>query len=124
MRFCVSFNDGLASLNGATGVNFYSPDTTMANTTVRGNTLIAHTTWPVLAPAPGTVSFGAVLVTSNAVLAMGVGALVNFDVPQQSMNFSGNAYWSAQEVGGWCGVVVWCGVVWCGVVWCGVVFGE
>ena len=94
----MSYNDGLASLNGAAGINFYAPDHTMSNTTVRGNTLFAHATWPVLALAPGTVSFGDTLVIGNAVVALGAAPLLQFNVAGQAVNFSSNAYWSDMGV--------------------------
>lgn len=102
IRYSVSYNDGGACSNGASGLNFFSPDATLSGTAVVGLTIVGgNTTPPLVAPLNSySAPFYNTLISSNAFLALGAagrGAIIDFDVPGglPGLNFSGNAYWSA-----------------------------
>ena len=95
VRFSVSIYDGQASLNGATGLNFFSPDNTLTHTHAYGNTFISTDSWALVAPAPGSAPFAYTLIERNALVAMATAPQLSFELGAlDGLNFSGNAYWS------------------------------
>ena len=100
-RFSVSFEDGQDSLNGATGVNWYTPSV-LTDTLVLGNTLVTSNTIPVVETFPQAgSSYPGILLQQNAFLALGSigpqwGApAIDFSAVPPGIRLSGNQYWAA-----------------------------
>ena len=101
VRFYVSLEDGLTSMNGATGVNGWTPSV-LAGTTVLGSTLVSGSGVPVVAPlASGAGTYVNISLLRNALLALGgssaatAGVPVDFAAIPAGARLSGNEYWSA-----------------------------
>lgn len=101
IRFSVSYEDGQASLNGATGINWWTPSV-LGSTLILGMTLVSNNTIPVIGPLEsGGGSYPNVSVLSSALLSLGaVGSewgspVLNFVPAPPSANLSGNQYWSS-----------------------------
>ena len=96
IRYSVSFEDGLASLNGATGVNWWTP-TMLADTYVLVNTLVSSNAVPVVAPLD-TPALPNISLVRNVLMSLGqggTGPAVAFAAPPQGVRLSGNQYWAA-----------------------------
>jgi hypothetical protein len=97
ISYSVSYNDTLLAVNTASGLNLYSPDGSMCNTLVTGNTFFANGSSSIVAQAAGDAPFRNTMVTNNAFISFGAAPFVGFPAPPSGINFSGNAYWSVAE---------------------------
>lgn len=95
VRYSVSINDTQTSINAATGLNFYTPDASLAGVTVTGNTFIGTSASqrPQAALSGGAPLINVTL-AANAFLSLGSapGATLSLP-PMPALAANGNAYW-------------------------------
>lgn len=99
VRYSVSFHDGLQCANGATGLDFYTPNT-MPSSWAYGNTWLSNVSDGHTAVVR-SISSGLTptLISGNVLITAGAAPLIGFDSAAQAagVNFSGNAYWSTAD---------------------------
>jgi hypothetical protein len=96
VRYSVSYSDGVSSLNGATGLNWWTP-TVLSDTLVIGNTFISSNSVPIVAPLnSGSGAYPNSSLLDNALLSLGPGAPpISFAIAPPGALLRGNEYWTA-----------------------------
>jgi hypothetical protein len=97
VRYSVSYNDGLSSLNGATGLNFWTPSV-LADTLVVGNTFISSNSVPIIAPTSSGEQYPGISLLANALISLGPSpgsSPIDFGSAPPGALLRGNEYWTA-----------------------------